>query len=104
SGFGVPFEWDVPLVGGYRHQVLNNISRCPSTDRFFGCRTPEIGTIIEMGHFDAFLVSGWHSFCYWQAMRACRRTHTPLLVRGDSQLPTVRSPLRRLIKHLFYRS
>jgi len=46
--------------------------------------------------FDAFIVSGWNLKSYWQAIRACRRAGVPVLVRGDSQLRTPRSLLKRL--------
>ena len=42
AGFGVAFEWDVPLLEGYRHVFLANRSRRAGTDRYDGCDTPEI--------------------------------------------------------------
>ena len=30
TGFGVSFAWDVPLLEGYRHEVLDNRSAHPS--------------------------------------------------------------------------
>jgi glycosyltransferase involved in cell wall biosynthesis len=53
--------------------------------------------------FDAFIVSGWQLKSYWQAVRACRRAKVPVLVRGDSQLLTPRSPLRRIAKEIVHR-
>jgi glycosyltransferase involved in cell wall biosynthesis len=103
DGFGVGFEWDVPLLDGYRHRFLRNRAsrRDPST--FMGCDTPEIATLVRDGRFDAFVVHGWASRSYWQAIAACRRTGTPVLVRGDSQLETARSRLRRALKYPLYR-
>src|SRR5438046_2253081 len=82
EGFGKAFQWDLDLFTGYEHQFLSNISRCPSTDHFFGCDTPQIGEIIRGGSFDACIVSGWNLKSYWQAVRACRRGRIPVLVRG----------------------
>lgn len=104
AGFGVAFEWDVPLTDGYRHTFLDNRARHPSTDTFSGTDTPEIGARIREGHFDAFLVNGWYTRSYWQAMRACWQTGTPLLVRGDSHLGTARSNLLRVAKWAAYRA
>jgi glycosyltransferase involved in cell wall biosynthesis len=53
--------------------------------------------------FDAFIVTGWHLKSYWQAVRACRRAGVSVLVRGDSQLGTPRSWLKRSIKAIGYR-
>src|SRR5262249_54707414 len=70
---------------------------------YWGCDTPEIADVIAGERYDAFLVHGWYNRSYWQAIRACWRTGTPLMVRGDSQLPTPRGPLRRFLKRLLYR-
>jgi glycosyltransferase involved in cell wall biosynthesis len=124
AGFGVAFDWDVDLLSGYKHRFLANVSRNPGVDHFAGCDTPEVkdiiaGTTGPRNHgttgqlstdhgprtterFDAFIVSGWHLKSYWQAVRACRRAGVPVLVRGDSQLHTPRSRLRRWAKEIVY--
>ena len=33
---------------------------------------------------DAFLAHVWYNKSYWQAISACWRTRTPVMVRGDS--------------------
>ena len=104
AGFGVAFEWDVPLLDGYAYRFLENRAATPSTEGFRGCDTPEIGRIIAEGGFDAFLVNGWYNKSLWQAMAGCWRTGTPLLVRGDSQLLTPRHWTLRMAKELVYRS
>lgn len=104
AGFGVAFEWDVPLVDGYPHSFLHNRARRPDVSSRNGCSTPEIADIISRESFDAFLVSGWYNDSYRQAIRACWRSRTPIMVRGDSQLATPRSPAKRLIKKVVYRS
>ena len=40
---------------------------------------------------------------FWQAIKACWKTRTPVLVRGDSQLATTRSWLKRTVKYPLYR-
>ena len=104
AGFGVAFEWDVPLLNGYSYQFLENRAKNPDVSTFAGCNTPEIADIIAREQFDAFLVNGWYNRSLWQAMRACWRTHTPLFVRGDSQLRTPRSLPFRIAKEAFYRA
>jgi glycosyltransferase involved in cell wall biosynthesis len=102
AGFGVAFDWDVPLVGGYQHRFLRNRTRRPNVSTFLGCDTPEIASIIRRERFDAFIVHGWATRSYWQAMLASWQTRTPLLVRGDSHLQTPVSAARRAIKDLVY--
>lgn len=104
AGFGVPFDWDVPLLEGYRHEFLDNRARHPDVSRFWGCHTPGIAHRIRAGRFDAFIVHGWAVRSYWQAMVACWWTGTPVLVRGDSQLSTARPRVWRALKVPIYRS
>ena len=104
AGFGVAFEWDVPLTDGYAHTFLENRSRNPGTGTFNGCDTPGVADVVRAGRFDAFLVTGWNKKSYWQAMAACWRTRTPLLVRGDSQLGSPRAGWKRAAKEVAYRA
>ena len=103
AGFGVEFEWDVPLLDGYSHTWLTNRSRNPNVSSFSGCDTPDIADRLERGGFDACIVSGWYLKSYVQAIRACRRCGIPVLVRGDSWLGTSRSAVRTAVKYLPYR-
>jgi glycosyltransferase involved in cell wall biosynthesis len=100
TGFGVAFDWDVDLLSGYSHRFVENISKEPGVDHFSGCDTPDIFEIISgrVGpkQFDAFIVCGWYLRSYLQATAACRSARIPVLVRGDSQLRTPRTILRRL--------
>lgn len=102
AGFGVAFDWDVDLLSGYDSTFLNNRSRNPATNRFFGCDTPDIDDAVERGGFDAFLVTGWGVKSYWQAVRSCRRRGVAVLIRGDSQLAERRKLPLRLAKELVY--
>lgn len=103
AGFDVAFEWDVDLLSGYHNKFLRNVARTPSTDRFFGCDTPEIAGEIAGGSFDGFVVPGWALHAYWQAVHACRRAGVPVFVRGDSQLVGPRSGAVRLAKAVAFR-
>jgi glycosyltransferase involved in cell wall biosynthesis len=102
AGFDQAFDWDVDLVGGYAHAFLRNVAKAPSTNRFAGCDTPEIGARLDGARCDAVLVMGWHLKGYWQAILAAKHRGLPVLVRGDSQLETPRSPARRVLKALAY--
>lgn len=106
TGFGVSFRWDTDLTGGYSHRFLVNRAPRPDVERFNGCDTPEIASIIERGRFDGVLIMGWHTRSLWQAMRAAWRGGTPLFVRGDSQLlndPVLKRAVKRAVYPLFVR-
>ena len=104
AGFGVAFDWDVDLLSGYHSRFLHNVAHAPSTDRFFGCDTPEIAAEVAGGAFDGFVVPGWALRTYWQAVQACRRAGVPVFARGDSQLVGPRSGAVRLAKALAFRA
>lgn len=86
AGFGVGFDWDVPLLEGYEHQFLRNVSKHPGLDGFWGCDTPDISAILSGRRYRAALLFGWNKKSYLQGWRAARSAGTPVLVRLDSQL------------------
>jgi glycosyltransferase involved in cell wall biosynthesis len=103
AGFNVEFDWDVSLLDGYDHRFLQNVARQPSLNGFAGLDTPEISDIVKAENFDAVIVNGWNYKSAWQAMRACWRTKTPVMVRSDSHLHTERSFSKRAAKLPLYR-
>jgi glycosyltransferase involved in cell wall biosynthesis len=84
DGFGVKFEWDIPLLEGYPYRVLNNVARNPAVTSFSGCDTPEIFNIVRQESWDAFIVNGWVAKSCLQLLAACRLHRVPCLVRGES--------------------
>lgn len=102
AGFGTAFNWDVDLTSGYSHSFLKNVAKAPDATRFSGCDTPEIGDRLAEGKFDAVLTLGWHLKSLLQGVWAAKRRGLPVLVRGDSQLSTPRSALKRWGKSVVY--
>lgn len=86
DGFGVEFQWDIPLLDGYRYRVLRNVARSPSVTAFGGCDTPEISAIVRDERFDALIVNGWVVKSCLQGLAACRRRGVPCMVRGESNV------------------
>ncbi len=84
SGFGVNFQWDVPLLDGYRYRVLENRAKDPAVTTFFGCDTPQIRSVVRGEHWDAFIVNGWVAKSCLQLLLACRQAGIPCIVRGES--------------------
>jgi glycosyltransferase involved in cell wall biosynthesis len=102
AGFGVSFEWDVPLLEGYPNEVLRNVGSGSITD-FNGIDAPEIDSVIGAGGYDAWIINGWRTRGEWRAIKACHRANLPAFARGDSTLLDQRSVARRVAKHLLYR-
>jgi len=102
AGFGVEFDWDVPLLEGYPYTFLKNVANSPGHGRFAGFDTPEIKEIIQRRAYDAMLVNGWHYKSAWQAIWACWKTRVRVMVRGDSHLHTPRGIAKRVVKSFTY--
>jgi len=96
DGFGLTFQWDVPLLEGYRYRVLENAAPRPSMTVFSGCDTPRIIQEVRDGGFDAFIVNGWVVKSCLQLLWACRRYRVPCIVRGDSNSLRPRSRWKQL--------
>jgi glycosyltransferase involved in cell wall biosynthesis len=103
AGFGVEFDWDVPLLEGYPYTFLKNVAPLPGHGRFSGFDTPEIEEIIRRRGYDAILVNGWHYKSAWQTIWACWRSRVKVMVRSDSHLHTPRGRVKRAFKFLTYR-
>ena len=99
AGFGVAFEWDVPLLEGYRYEVLENRALQPSVTTFGGCDTPGIYQWLRRERPDTVLVNGWVTKTCLQTLWACRRLGIPCMVRGEANLLR----LRAWWKHLGHR-
>lgn len=84
-GFGRAVQWDVPLLEGYEHEFVPNISADAGTHRFWGIRNEKLGSRIKEFNPDAALLIGYR---YASMMRLIfspkRRRGYPLLFRGDS--------------------
>ena len=102
AGFGIAFDWDVPLLEGYPHSFLENVANPASHGRFAGFDTPEIGSIIRERQYDAVLVNGWNHKSAWQAIWAAWSADVKVFVRGDSHLHTPRSLPVKIAKSLAY--
>jgi glycosyltransferase involved in cell wall biosynthesis len=97
-GFGVPFEWDIPMFDGYRWSALENRRAKPELGRFFGSSTPQIRERLAEDRPDAVIVTGWNSLPLLQALRACEKLGIPRIVRGESNAMRKR-PLPTRLAH-----
>ena len=103
AGFGVAFEWDLPLLEGYRYQVLDNVSRSPGVTHFKGCDTPGIEAVLRELAVDAVVVNGWVVKTCIQTLRACKRLGIPCVVRGEANNLRLRPLLKRLLQRVLVR-
>ena len=84
AGFGVAFEWDIPLLEGYKYRVLNNVASSQGVTHFKGCDTPEIKSVLRELQIDVVVVNGWVVKTCLQTLWACKRLGIPCIVRGEA--------------------
>lgn len=93
KGFGIPFEWDIPLLDGYQWEVLsekgNRKNKAISVKR--------IVVALKESNPDAALLAGWNSPFLIKSLLVCRTLKIPLIVRGESNAMKPRPWWVRLI-------
>jgi len=83
-GFGVSFAWDIPMLEGYRWEVLANTGRSPGLKGFFASSTPGVYRVLAAARPDVVIITGWQSLPLVQALWACVRLRIPRIIRGES--------------------
>lgn len=99
--FGQSIQFDTPLLEGYHHQFLRNLSPRPSITPT-GIFNPAIVPVLLSGEFDALIVHGYTSPTAILALAGPRR-RTRVLFRGESNLILERGPARRATKQVLLR-
>ena len=107
KGFGVPVQWDTPLLDGYNYEFLPIL--CNAIDgKFLGSACPlnyQIKKKLREGNFDAIWVHGYNYLTNLQAIRVASSLGIPVLLRAESTLhDRPRSRMKLAIKELFFRS
>lgn len=113
SGFHDPFfgrevRWDVPLLEGYGHEFVPNVSRHPGPGHFWGFRNPELRRRVASFRPDAVLLIGYNFWSLAAFIATWGRDRAPLIFRGDSHrlaaAPSLRSAIKeRIITAIFRR-
>lgn len=101
EGFGRRVAWDVPLLDGYPHTVLNTEEPQGSRHAQISHYSRQIGDFLRHDGCDAAWVHGWaHPFTV-AAWKVARQAGLPLLLRAETFLGCVRGgKLRRLAHRL----
>lgn len=84
--FGRAFQWDIPLLEGYKSAFLPNLRRGTDVDGFFRLINPSIITELVRHRYHALLVHGYEHATKWLAVMASKVCGTRLLLRGESHL------------------
>ena len=102
AGFGVRFDWDIPLLDGYSHAFALNGAKHPSSNRRDGIVLKGHDQLLASSKPDALMVMGWFPHGFMQVIQWARQMHVPLICRGESNLFSGRSCLKRLVKAFYF--
>ncbi len=82
--FGIPFQWDIPLIDGYHWKLLSNRLSSKKIDYFYN----KLEIISKLAHFnaDVVIITGWHDPILWLVLFFCVQRKIPRIVRGESNI------------------
>lgn len=103
AGFGVNFDWDVPLLEGYEHVFAENNAKDPSPDRRNGIVLQGHDSLLKKLNPDVIVILGWFPKGYLQITKWAERNATPIVCRGESNLISSRSIMGRMAKEAYFR-
>jgi glycosyltransferase involved in cell wall biosynthesis len=106
NGFGVDVKWDIPLLGGYKHEFLPALRDNGTAGTFspisFGLTRRLAGEEGSTG-FDVLWVHGYSTVNQLHGILAAKAAGIPVLVRSDSSLDDrPRGPVKLLLKRAFF--
>lgn len=105
--FGREIVWDVPLLEGYRHEVLPQFFAPPPGGQppldFWRPVNHGLSRRLTPERFDALWVHGYARWLHWTAMVSARRRGIRVLLRDEATaISAARSPLKRIAKRAFF--
>ena len=62
------FQWDSPVLEGYRSHFLRNRAAFPAEARFAGSFHPELCARLHPCFHDAVVIHGWFGLSVWLAL------------------------------------
>jgi len=78
------FQWDSPVLEGYRSHFLRNRAAFPAEARFAGSFHPELCARLHPRFHDAVVIHGWFGLSVWLALLTCRQRKLPVLMRSSA--------------------
>ncbi|HNW74009.1 MAG TPA: glycosyltransferase family 4 protein [Bacteroidales bacterium] len=100
--FGTTIKWDIPLLEGYEHTFVENVSKNPGPGTYSGIVCPSLNREISTWGAQALLVYGWKYHAHYNAMRYYKG-RIPVCFRGDSTLIDDTGGMKQAIRHLVLR-
>jgi len=107
-GFGKQYQWDRPLLEGYRSVFLKNLKRKDKVGDFFSLINVGIIKEIYKNNYDAIWLHGYSYFTHFIAFVISRFLKIPVFMRGESHLylkrPHWKQKLHKIIISKIYKN
>ncbi len=84
-------DWDVPLLDGYGHDFVRNLSLWPAGAGFLSRVNPGLASRLLGARWDAVLIQGYAQLSWWLAVLCARLRGAHVLYRGEATLREPRS-------------
>ncbi len=95
-GFGVAFEWDIPLLDGYAWKLAPDVRGPGGFDGFLAARVRKPVALLRALNPDVVVLTGWHIWPLLQMLAAARWLRIPVIMRGESNALRPRHLLSRI--------
>ncbi|MCA0446051.1 MAG: glycosyltransferase family 4 protein [Bacteroidetes bacterium] len=86
SGFGVKYQWDIPLLDGYKSRFFKNFSPRPSVSGFSGLFNPGLILHLIKTRPEILIIHGWGYPTHLLAIFAAWFTGTKIWLRAETPL------------------
>lgn len=83
-GFGIAFQWDVPLLEGYPWQAVPDLRGRGGLEGFLAARIAHPLRLLRDIQPDVVLLTGWQVWPLVQMLVAARWARVPVIMRGES--------------------
>lgn len=95
--FGMKRSWDIPLLDGYDYEFIDNTSKHPDSNRFWGIINPGLIKQLKAYQPEAVLVYRWSVYSHLKVMQMMGGS-SRLFFRGDSHLQNKGTGMKEFVK------
>ena len=103
-GFGVAFEWDIPLLEGYQRQPQPALAGKSGSRGFFAKRLLRPAALLRSLKADILILTGWQAWPLLQMLIAAKLQGVPVIMRGESNALRQRPWAVRCLHRLLLRA
>jgi glycosyltransferase involved in cell wall biosynthesis len=82
--FGQAVTWDVPMLEGFRYEILHHAETPQEAFTFTQPRVPQLERLLTRENFDLVVIQGWNHYGYLRAAWLAKRAGLKVLLRCEA--------------------